>query len=320
MRVAFMGTPEFALPMLERLIASSHQIVCVVTQPDRPAGRGHALTPPPVKVRALEAGLTVVQPEKLRAEKFHETLREFGADVAVVVAYGKILPKQVLETPRHGCLNIHASLLPKYRGAAPIQRAIAAGEETTGVTIMQLDEGMDTGPVVCAEPVEICDDDDSLSLGNMLSVLGAELMMRTLDRLEAEGRLDLTPQDESAATYAPPIKREDARIDWSAGNLAVICLVRAMTPWPVAFTVVKGVEWKVMAVEPFTTSEGDPVRPGPEVKAGQVISLAKGRGIAVATGSGSVLLTRVQLPGRRVSDAADVINSRVLREGDVLGA
>ncbi len=319
MRVVFMGTPEFALPALERLIESPHEIVAVVTQPDRPAGRGRKLKAPPVKERALRAGLPVLQPEKLRKEKFHETLAALAPDVAVVVAYGKILPREVLEVPRHGCLNIHASLLPKYRGAAPIQRAMAEGETTTGVTIMKIDEGLDTGPMVCAEEVDILDDDDHVSLANTLSVVGADLMMRALAQLERDGSLPLTPQDGSQATLAPPITREDARIDWSAGNERVICLTRAMLPWPVAWTTCKNGEFKVLAAEPLTDEFGDAIRPGPQVRPGQVFALVKGRGIAVATGDGAVLLTRLQLPGRAPADAAALINGRIVEEGEILG-
>ncbi len=320
MRIVFMGTPDFAMPMLERLLDSAHEIVAVVTQPDRPAGRGRKLSPPPIKERALQAGLTVLQPEKLRAEKFHETLAALKPDAAVVVAYGKILPREVLDTPRHGCFNIHASLLPKYRGAAPIQRAIADCGQQTGVTIMKLDEGMDTGPIVCAQEVDILEDDDTISLGNMLSVVGADLMMQTLERLERDGSVPLTPQDEAQATHAPMIEREDGRIDWRAGNRAVSCLIRAMIPWPSAWTTHNGQDWKILAAEPFTTPEGDPI-PAPDgSEPGEVIALVKGRGIAVATGDGSVLLTRVKLPDRAAVEAAALINAHLLKTGDILGA
>jgi len=319
MRVVFMGTPDFALPALERLMESSHEVVGVVTQPDRPKGRGREITPPPVKVRAEAAGIPVFQPEKLKREQFHQTLSDLKPDAAVVVAYGKILPKEVLDIPRHGCFNIHASLLPKYRGAAPIQRAIADGIEETGVTIMKLDEGMDTGPIIQAEEVPILDDDDQVSLGNMLSVLGAALMLDTLDHLETNGSVPLTPQDDSQATYAPPIQKEDARIHWPQTNEKILCLIRALIAWPVAFTTFKGKEWKILKAEPFTTPEGDAIIPGKEIEYGEVFALVKNRGFAVRTGDASVLVRKVQLPGKKPMDAGALLNGRLLKEGDVLG-
>lgn len=319
MRVVFMGTPEFAVATLERLIESPHDVVAVVTQPDRPKGRGREIAPPPVKVRAEAAGIPVYQPEKLRKERFHETLAALKPDVAVVVAYGKILPKEILDVPVHGCLNVHASLLPKYRGAAPIQRAIANGDLETGVTIMKLDEGMDTGPIVTTEEVPILDDDDQISLANMLSVVGASLLVDTLDHLAAKGSVPLTPQDDSRATYAPPLEKKDARIDWKHSNERIICLIRAMVPWPGAFTTFKGQEWKILKAEPFTTPEGDAIVPGEEMATGEVFALVKNKGFAVRTGDASLLVTVVQIPGKKPVDAGALLNARLLKEGDVLG-
>ncbi len=319
MRVAFMGTPDFAIPTLERLLESPHQVVVVVTQPDRPKGRGQQLAPSPVKVRALDAGIPVLQPEKLRAERFHETLATFSPDVAVVVAYGKILPPEVLTVPRHGCFNVHASLLPRYRGAAPIQRAMANCDDITGVTIIKLDEGMDTGPIVAAEEVPILEDDDHTSLSQMLSVIGANLLIQTLDALERDGTVALTPQDETQATYAPPLTKEEGAIDWSKTNQEILSLIRAMTPWPGAVTTHKGDDWKILKAQQFTTPEGEAIVLGDEVKPGEVFALVKNRGFAVRTADASVIVTRLQLPNRAPVDAGAFLNSRVLKEGDILG-
>jgi len=319
MRVVFMGTPEFALPTLERLIASRHEVVAVVTQPDRPAGRGREIAPPPVKKRAVEAAIPVLQPERVRGTGFRDELASLHPDVAVVVAYGKILPPDILDVPRHGCFNVHASLLPRYRGAAPIQRAIANCDRETGVTIMKLDEGMDTGPTVCAEEIEILDDDDALSVANMLSVLGAELMMQTLETLDARGSVPLTPQDSSQATYAPPIKKEEGRIDWNQPTDTLICLLRAMHPWPGAYTTFRSREWKILQGQPFELEPGTLYVPPPEVEPGTVVALVKTRGFAVRTRDGALLVTRVQLPGKKPIEAGALLNARLLAEGDQLG-
>lgn len=319
MRVVFMGTPEFALPTLERLMESRHEVVAVVTQPDRPAGRGREIAPPPVKIRAVEANIPVLQPERVRAAEFRDALARLNPDVAVVVAYGKILPPDILAVPRHGCFNVHASLLPRHRGAAPIQRAIANGDRETGVTIMKLDEGMDTGPIVCSEEIEILEDDDALSVANMLSVLGAELMMQTLETLEAKGAVPLTEQDSTQATYAPPIRKEEGRIDWNQPTDTLICLLRAMLPWPGAYTTFRDREWKILQGQPFELEPGTPHVPPPEVTPGTVVALVKTRGFAVRTRDGALLVTRVQLPGKKPIEAAALLNARLLAEGDQLG-
>lgn len=317
MRIVFMGTPEFAVPTLERLLESKrHEVVAVVSQPDRPAGRGREILPTPVKKCALAAGVPVLQPLKVKDGTFRDQLAALKPDVAVVVAYGRILPADVLAVPRHGCYNLHASMLPKYRGAAPIQRAIAACERFTGVSIMKIDEGLDSGPVAYSEEVEILEDDDHVSLANMLSVLGADLMERAMNELEEKGSLTLTPQNHAEATHAPPITRDDARIKWTMTNEEISCLIRAMTPWPQAWTRFAGTDWKVQAAEPFVDSYGDPIRPGPEVKPGTVVALVKTSGIAVKTADGAVLLTRVQVPSKAPVPAAALLNSIKIAEGD----
>jgi methionyl-tRNA formyltransferase len=319
-KVLFYGTPEFAVATLRRLLESSHQVVGVVTQPDKPTGRGRKLTAPPVKVVAEQAGIPVFQPTTLRKGPIAEQLAALAPDVAVVVAYGKILPANLLTLPRHGCLNIHASLLPAYRGAAPIQWAIIRGERKTGVSIMQMDEGMDTGPVIATREVPILDDDDAVSLAGMLAFDGADLMIEVLDQLERDGRLESTPQDESKATYAPPIERAMARIDWEKDPDTIICAVRGFMPWPKAFTYLGDMELKITGIE-GCDSKWVPESTFTElVRPGMVVAVLKGRGFVVRTGGnrGVVLVTRVQPPGRPDMSAQDFVNGGGIDVGAVL--
>ncbi len=318
MKVVFYGTPEFALPTLERLIDSSHEVVAVVTQPDRPAGRGRKLTPPPVKVRALEAGLPVIQYKSARDPELLETLRPYAPDVAVVVAYGNILPKTLLDLPKHGSLNIHASLLPKYRGAAPIQWAIVNGETKSGVSIMQMDEGMDTGPEVARAEVDILEDDDAISLSGMLSLQGSALMVEVLDELEAKGSLESTEQDHASATRAPMISKDDARINWSLNAEKVILMIRGFLPWPRAWTMKKEDRYA------FTGAEACAAEwlPGnafeDRIPTGAVLEALKGRGFAVKCGEKTaVLITRVQPPGKPEMGGFDAVNGGSVKIGDL---
>ncbi|MDX2177739.1 MAG: methionyl-tRNA formyltransferase [Candidatus Sumerlaeia bacterium] len=321
MRVVFFGSPAFALPTLQMLIDSPHEVAAVVSQPDKPAGRGLRMTPPPVKELALANGLPVLQPEKVRTDAFAEELAALAPDVAVVVAYGKILPKRILETPRHGCLNIHASLLPKYRGAAPIQWAIVRGETKTGVSIMQLDEGMDTGAVVSTAEVDILEDDDARSLADMLSMVGADEMRKALERLAADGRLDATPQDHAQATMAPLIKRDDARIDWARSAEEIICAARGFVVWPQAFTANAGKELKITGVDACAADwvvagalDDDRIPPG------TVVDALKPRGFVVKTGNrGLLLVTKVKPEGGKEMGALDALNGGVVRIGARLG-
>src|SRR5262249_52046399 len=230
LRVAFMGSPEFAGPPLGA-VPAPHDVAVVVTQPDKPAGRGRHVEPPPVKLVAERAGVPVLQPRSARAPELVDALRRFAPDVAVVVAYGKILPQAVLDVPRHGCLNVHASLLPRYRGAAPIQWAIIRGETETGITIMKLDAGMDTGPMLLRRAVAIAEEDTAGTLAARLAPLGAELMREALVRLEA-GAQGAAPPDGAGATPAPLLKKEDGRIDWTRPARAARDLVRGVDPWP----------------------------------------------------------------------------------------
>jgi len=307
MRVIFMGTPGFALPSLEALLARGEELVAVVTQPDRPRGRGQTVAPPPVKVTAIRAGVPVQQPQKVRQPEFLDWCRTAAPDLIVVVAFGQILPKALLDIPRHGCINVHASLLPKYRGAAPIAWAIIRGESETGITTIQMDPGMDTGPMLARRSLMIRPDDTAGTLGERLSQLGAQTLNETLDALKA-GRLTPTPQDSSQATLAPMLKKEDGRIDWRQPAAAIDALVRGLDPWPGAWTQYAGEPWRIWKVRVQST----------EGEAGVVLR-ADRAGIVVGSGSGSVLITELQTPGKRRLAAGEYLAGHGLKPGVRLG-
>jgi methionyl-tRNA formyltransferase len=288
MRCVFFGTPEFAATALEALIASDHEVVGVVCQPDKPAGRGQKLTAPPVKEAALRAGLPHAQPASVRKGDILETLRGWRPDIAVVAAYGRILPPALLTLPPHGCINIHASLLPRYRGAAPIQWAIARGETVTGITIMQMDEGMDTGDILMQRETAITADDTGSSLHDRLARIGAELALEALAAIAA-GTATRTPQDHALATHAPMIRKDDGRIDWSRPALETERLVRAFDPWPSTFTFLSGLRLRILRAHVAAGGSGD--APGTVVAAGD--------SLLVATGAGALALDEVQLEGRK---------------------
>ncbi|MDK2972593.1 MAG: methionyl-tRNA formyltransferase [Candidatus Sumerlaeota bacterium] len=316
MKVAFFGTPQFAAVTLERLLESSHEVVCVVTQPDKPAGRGRKLQPPPVKQIAEAAGIPVHQPASIKRTPLTDVLVASGAQVAVVVAYGQILPVRLLDALPFGFLNIHGSLLPKYRGAAPIQWAIANGETTTGVTIMQIDEGLDSGPVLARAEAEILEDDDARSIHDLLSLLGANTMLEVLDRIEAEGRVESTPQDHEQATLAPLIKRDDARIDWEWPPEKIICRVRGFLLWPGAFSEQDGTEIKLLAAEAVAPSWMTMNWKAREIVPGTIVDVLKGRGFIVKTGGdGLVLITRIKIAGKKEMDADSAINGGLIKIG-----
>lgn len=315
MRVIFMGTPEFAVPTLQRLIDSEHEVVMVVMQPDRPSGRGRKVSVSPVKALALEHNLRIEQPAKLRGTDFHETMAEVNANVAVVAAYGLILPKEALDAPRYGCLNVHGSILPRWRGAAPIQRAILAGDRQTGVTIMRMDEGMDTGDIIETETVDILPDDDSQSLSDMLAVLGADVMTRTLDQLEADGAIDSRKQDDTLATAAPKITKEEGRIDWADNVDEIICRIHAMRPWPVAYSSLGGKSVKVLEAEPEFSFDESKLPEEDRAQPGAVVALLKNLGPVVRVGDGCLLLTRVQPESKRVMEGGAWINGGAVKVG-----
>ncbi len=303
MRALFFGTPSFAVPSLDAL-CSIAEVVGVVCQPDKPSGRGLTLTPPPVKARALERGIPVVQPTNLRTGEFAEWVRAQRADVAVVVAYGRILPKDVLEAPRMGCVNVHASLLPKYRGAAPITWAVVNGETESGVTLMLLDEGMDTGGTIQFFKTPVGNSETSGELSERLAVIGADAVHTTLADFVA-GRCAVTPQDNAAATMAPMLTKEDGRIDFSKSAEAVHNHVRGMNPWPCATARLNGKTVKIHRAQ-IASGNGAP---------GEVILADKGH-LRVACGSSAIELETVQLEGKKPMRGVDWVIGRGVAVGD----
>lgn len=300
MRLVFAGTPAFAVPALDALAQAGHEIVAVYTQPDRPSGRGRGLTASAVKHRALERQLVVEQPPSLKTTEAVARLRALAADIMVVVAYGLLLPIAVLETPRLGCINIHASLLPRWRGAAPIQRAILAGDAQTGITIMQMDAGLDTGPVLLTRATPIAADETSAALHDRLSALGAMTVVEAVAGLAA-GTLVPQPQPASGATYAAKIDKSEALVDWRQSATHIAALVRAFNPWPVAHTTLAGQTLRIWSASTVASGQ-TPAPPGQVVRAAD-------RELVIATGDGQLSLTAVQLPGRRVTSAADFLHA-----------
>jgi methionyl-tRNA formyltransferase len=303
-RLVFAGTPDFAVPSLQALIDAGHDLVGVFTQPDRPAGRGRKLQQSPVKSLALSHGIPVHQPLSFKRDPGAlAELRALAPDLMVVAAYGLILPVPVLEAPRLGCVNVHASLLPRWRGAAPIQRAVLAGDSVSGVCIMRMEAGLDTGPVYLRREVPLGPAETGGSLHDKLAVLGAQALIEALPGI-ADGSLVPEPQDAALATYANKLEKAEARIHWGHPALAIERQVRAFDPWPVAQTSLKGESlrlWSAQAIE----GGGGGALPGAVVSADK-------SGILVATGNGLLRITRLQPPGKRVMDAADFINARRL--------
>jgi len=308
--LVFMGTPDFAVPSLRALVESEFRILRVVTQPDRPRGRGNKLTPGPVKAYALKQGLEILQPEKIRDQVFVGLIRELDPDFIVVVAFGRILPGVVLEIPRLGCVNVHASLLPRLRGAAPVHWAVMNGEPQTGVTTMLMDEGLDTGDILLQEETVIGPDDNAGVVHDRLAELGASLLVRTLDRMAA-GELVPRPQDETRATYAPPLRREHEVIDWTRPAKEIKNQVRGLDPWPGAHAVLDGQVLKVWRAEVAGDQDGG--RPGQVLRADPV------HGLVVGTGAGAVRLLEVQPAGRRRVRVEDFLRGCPLPPGKVFG-
>ena len=302
-RTVFMGTPEFAIPTLQGLIESGVNLVGVFTQPDRPKGRGKKLTPSPVKELAVKEGIPVFQPMKLRAPEAVEDLRGLRPDLVVVVAYGQILPKSVLEIPRFGCINVHASLLPRYRGAAPINKMIMEGEEVGGVTTMFMDVGLDTGDMLIKKSLPIGFEETAGELHDRLSLLGREAMEETLGRLCA-GTLERQVQNDDESTYAPMLKKEDGLIDWTKPALVIHNQVRGLAPWPGAFTFLNGEVLKIARTYP---EEGSGA-PGSVLSAGP-------DGVRVACGDGVLLIRQLQLPGRKSLPASEFLRGNPLTSG-----
>ena len=317
MRLVFAGTPEFAATVLEALLESGHQMACVYTQPDRPSGRGRKLKASPVKSLAERHHLPVRQPVSLRSKECADALAVISPDLMVVAAYGLLLPQSILSIPSYGCINVHASLLPRWRGAAPIQRAILAGDEQTGVSIMQMDKGLDTGGVLASASLNIGAQDTAGKLSQRLARLGATTLLGTLEAL-SYGPMDVTPQDEARATLAPRVEKREAELDWRLPAVDLERRVRAFNPWPVAYTYLPGGgdlqarRLRIWQAQPRPDrSHEEP--PGTVLEAGA-------EGITVAAGTGALLLSEIQVPGSRVMGARDFLNARPLPCGAVLGS
>ena len=298
MRIVFAGTPEFAAQHLQALLDAGRQIVAVYTQPDRPAGRGQKLMPSPVKQLAVQHGIAVYQPQTLRDPVAQAELAALKPDLMVVVAYGLILPQVVLDTPRLGCINSHASLLPRWRGAAPIQRAVQAGDASSGVTVMQMEAGLDTGPMLLKVSTTITADDTGGSLHDRLARLGSAAVVDAIGKLVA-GELRGEVQDDSQATYAHKLNKDEARIDWSRPAEELERLIRAFNPWPICHSTLRGEPLKVLAAS-LGEGTGQP---------GEILTASKD-GLTVACGAGALRLTRLQLPGGKPLNFADLYNSR----------
>jgi methionyl-tRNA formyltransferase len=310
LRIVFMGTPHFAVPSLSRLLSDGHEIVAVVTQPDRPSGRGRRLTSSPVKLLAVERELKILQPKNVNLEAPLETLTSLEPEVVVVVAFGGILRKPLLELPSTGCINLHASLLPKLRGVAPVNWAIIRGEKETGVTTMWMAEKVDAGEIIFQRRVSIHDEETASELEERLSEVGSELLSSTLDAV-AEGSAPREPQDHSISSYAPKLKKEDGVIDWHRNAEELYNHIRGVTPWPGAQTTLRGEPLKILRAKVLDAdSSHEPAT---------VLNVDKEGAVAVAAGGGAVLIITVQPPGKKPMSAVDFARGRRLREGESFG-
>ena len=310
MKIVFMGTPDFAVPVLEALVAAGHEIVLAVTQPDKAVGRSKAPVPPPVKVCALAHGIPVVQPERIRRPEAMAEMEKIQADLGVVVAFGQILPQALLDLPKHGCFNVHASLLPMYRGASPINHVILAGEKESGVTIMQMDAGIDTGDILLQEAVPLAEDETAETLAEKLSALGARLIVRAIEKLE-DGTLTRVPQ-EGETCYAGMLKKEMGLIDWKKPAEEIGRQVRGLLPWPGTYTFREGKKLIIGAVK----AEKQEVPPN--LAAGAVLRADKS-GLLVQTGEGALRILQIQPEGKKMMDAKAFLNGSRVSEGELWG-
>jgi methionyl-tRNA formyltransferase len=315
LRVVFMGSPSFSVPSLERLVSDRYQVVAVYTRPDRPAGRGRSLSSPPVKEAALALGLPVVQPVKLRGPEAVAQLAQLHPDLIVVAAYGQILPQSVLDIPAHGCINVHPSLLPRFRGASPVVAAILAGDEFTGVSVMLLDAGMDTGPVLARAQIPVSQRDTTGSLTAKLSVISAQLLLEVIPRW-VKGEISPQPQDGAKATATMPISREQSEIDWHLPTVDIWRRVRAFQPWPGCYTAWQGNQLKIVEALPLP-AEGN-------IEVGRVVALKPPReateaAFGVGSGDGILGVVKVQMAGKRVMTAAEFLRGQREFIGSILG-
>ena len=306
MRIVFMGTPDFAVPSLQALIDAGHDVCAVYTQPDKPQGRKQILTAPPVKTLALEHDIPVFQPNTLKNEDEQARLRELAPEVIIVVAYGKLLPKAVLDIPPHGCINVHGSLLPRWRGAAPIQWAVIAGDEKAGVTTMQMAEGLDTGDMLLTYETKVGERETAGELFDRLAQSGAELLTQTLVKLD---EITPRPQDDAQSCYAHMLDKQMAVIDWSKSAHEIDCLIRGLNPWPIALTTLSGERLKVFAAEK-AAGNGEP---------GTVLEADPKKGLTVACGEGALKLIEIQLVGGKRMKATDFLRGHVIEVGTKLG-
>ena len=305
MRIVFMGTPDFAVPSLQALIDAGHDVCAVYTQPDKPQGRKQILTAPPVKTLALAHDIPVFQPNTLKNEDEQARLRELAPEVIIVVAYGKLLPKAVLDIPPHGCINVHGSLLPRWRGAAPIQWAVIAGDEMAGVTTMQMAEGLDTGDMLLTYETKVGEKETAGELFDRLAQSGAELLTQTLVKLD---EITPRPQDDAQSCYAHMLDKQMAVIDWSKSAHEIDCLIRGLNPWPIALTALSGERLKVFAAEK-ANGRGEP---------GTVLEADPKKGLTVACGEGALKLTEIQLVGGKRMKATDFLRGHVIEVGTKL--
>ena len=306
MRIVFMGTPDFAVPSLQALLDAGHEVCAVYTQPDKPQGRKQVLTPPPVKVLAQEHHIPVYQPLSFKGADAQAQLRALEPEVIIVVAYGKLLPKAVLDIPPRGCINVHGSLLPRWRGAAPIQWSVIAGDQKAGVTTMQMAEGLDTGDMLLTYETEVGARETAGELFDRLAQAGAELLVETLDQLDT---ITPTPQDDSQSCYAHMLDKQMAVIDWAKSAHEIDCLIRGLSPWPVALTTLAGERLKIYAAEPVSGTG----------KPGEVLESDPKKGLTVACGEGALALREVQLVGGKRMQSADFLRCHAIAKGTMLG-
>lgn len=311
MRIVFMGTPDFSGEALKSLLNSEHEVVAVFTQPDKPKGRGKKLSNPPVKTIALEAGIPIYQPTKIRDSESLKVLKDLNPDIIVVAAYGKILPKEMLELPPYGCINIHASILPKYRGAAPIHWAVINGEKETGITIMQMDEGMDTGDILLIGKIDIPEDAHTGEMFERLATLGGKLLIEALDQIKEDNIVPIK-QNNNEATYAPMLTKDDELIQWNMSARNLHNKIRGMNPWPGVYTFFRDERLKIhksSLIEENCLTKGKP---------GEIIDFSSA-GILVATENGLLALEKVQPAGKKQLDFKDFVNGYKVNKGEVLG-